>query len=61
MSDFLIVVSIIIGLINLVACGLFCQKLATAKGYPQKYFYWIGVFFNIMGLLFVVGLPSLKK
>ena len=41
--------------------GTFTQALATSKGYDKKYFFWIGFLFNIIGLLFVMGLKNLES
>jgi len=56
-----IVTAIFIILIHYVPCAFFSQALATAKGYDEKYFFYIGLFFGIVGLLFVVGLPNKNK
>ncbi len=49
---------VIILVLQAFAFGFFTQVLASAKGYSQKEFFWIGFFFSFLGLIFVHGLPS---
>ena len=39
-------------------CGVLCKKLAAKKGYTG--YFWTGFFLQIMGLIYVVGLPMAK-
>jgi hypothetical protein len=38
--------------------GFFTQALATSKGHTAGKFFWIGFFFSFLGLLFVMGIPT---
>lgn len=49
---------LIVLVIQAVAFAFFTQILATAKGYPSTAYFWIGLFFSFLGLLFVMGLPT---
>lgn len=49
---------IIIALIPMVIMGIFTAKLARKKGYRGYFF--TGFFFNLIGLIYVVGLPLAK-
>ena len=46
---------LIIALIPAVIMGIFTAKLAKKKGYHGYFF--TGFFFNLIGLIYVVGLP----
>lgn len=48
----------IIALIPMVIMGIFTAKLAKKKGYRGYFF--TGFFFNLVGLIYVVGLPLAK-
>lgn len=41
-----------------IVTGVFCWKLAKRKGY--KGYFFTGLFFGLIGLIYVVGLPNLK-
>lgn len=45
-------------LIPMVIMGIFTAKLAKKKGYRGYFF--TGFFFNLIGLIYVVGLPLAK-
>lgn len=49
---------IIVALIPAVIMGIFTSKLAKKKGYRGYFF--TGFFFNLVGLIYVVGLPLAK-
>jgi hypothetical protein len=52
------IIIFIVLVIQAVAFAFFTQILATAKGYPSTAYFWIGLFFSFVGLLFVMGLPT---
>ncbi len=39
-------------------CGVLCKKLAAKKGYTG--YFWTGFFLQVIGLIYVVGLPMAK-
>ena len=45
-------------ILQAIAFAFFTQILATTKGYPSTRFFWVGFFFSFLGLLFVIGLPT---
>ena len=47
-----------IALIPSIIMGIFTAKLASKKGYRGYFF--TGFFFNLIGLIYVVGLPLAK-
>ena len=47
-----------IALIPSIIMGIFTAKLAKKKGYRGYFF--TGFFFNVVGLIYVVGLPLAK-
>ena len=47
-----------IALIPSIIMGIFTAKLASKKGYRGYFF--TGFFFNLIGLIYVVGLPLSK-
>ncbi len=49
---------LVIALIPAVVMGIFTAKLARKKGYPGYFF--TGFFFQLIGLIYVVGLPLSK-
>jgi len=51
-------VFVIAGIIPCVIMGIFTSKLAKKKGYHGYFF--TGFFFNLIGLIYVVGLPLAK-
>jgi hypothetical protein len=55
---FMEAIILIVLVIQAIAFGFFTQVLATAKGYPSTRYFWIGLFFSFLGLLFVMGLPA---
>jgi hypothetical protein len=46
---------IVISLLPMIVMGIFTAKLAHKKGYRGYFF--TGFFFNLIGLIYVVGLP----
>ena len=48
-------VFVIAGIIPCIIMGIFTSKLAKKKGYHGYFF--TGFFFNLVGLIYVVGLP----
>lgn len=46
---------LIVSLIPAIIMGIFTSKLAKKKGYHGYFF--TGFFFNMIGLIYVVGLP----
>ena len=49
---------IVVALIPAIIMGIFTAKLANKKGYRGYFF--TGFFFNLVGLIYVVGLPLAK-
>ncbi len=49
----------IIAIIPMVIYGILTAKLAAKKGY--KGYFFTGFFFNIIGLIYVVGLPLAQQ
>lgn len=47
-----------LALIPMIILGIFTAKLAKKKGY--KGYFFTGFFFNLVGLIYVVGLPLAK-
>ena len=45
-------------LLPAIICGILCKKLAVRKGYVG--YFWTGFFLNVIGLIYVAGLPSIK-
>ena len=48
----------LVALIPMLIMGIFTAKLAKKKGYRGYFF--TGFFFNLIGLIYVVGLPLAK-
>ncbi|HWQ98261.1 MAG TPA: hypothetical protein VN538_09275 [Clostridia bacterium] len=46
---------VVVALIPAIIMGIFTAKLANKKGYRGYFF--TGFFFNLVGLIYVVGLP----
>jgi len=55
---------VLYSLAHILACAFLTQILASAKGYSETVYstryFWLGLFFNIIALLFVVGLPDIR-
>jgi Na+/melibiose symporter-like transporter len=49
---------LVVALIPAIIMGIFTSKLAKKKGYHGYFF--TGFFFNMIGLIYVVGLPLSK-
>lgn len=46
-------------IISAIVCGGFASHLASEKGYSEVAWFFLGLFFNILALIAIAGLPSL--
>ncbi len=47
-------------LFNALIWGYFCSALAHAKGYSNTLHFWGGFLFEIIDMLYLIGLPNRK-
>ena len=45
---------------NFIVFGYLCSDLSKNKGYDSTKYFWIGAFFGVVGLIYVIGLSNLK-
>lgn len=38
--------------------GRFCSRIAESKGYDNKTFFWLGVFFTLPALIIISVMPA---
>ena len=57
-ADFLLLVCVVVGLVQAIACAVLSIWVAQAKGYNERKWTWVGCLFGVLGLLAAVGMPD---